>query len=69
MQWNELDWDTQMIIVDRISSLLSEDDEMNVGIIAAISELEIWSNSPCTVMEADPFVSLASDQESNDKPY
>lgn len=69
MQWNELDWATQMKVIDRIATLLREDDEMKAGVIAAIHELEVWSNSPCLVIEGDPFVSLATDQETDDNSY
>jgi hypothetical protein len=74
MQWNELEYSFQMKIIDRIASLLKEDDEMKDGIIAAIHELEIWSNSPCLPLEderanieEEPFISSAVDQEYNDK--
>jgi hypothetical protein len=46
-----------MKVVDRIVDLLKdeEDDTMQDGIIAAVHELEVWSNSPCQIVEADPF--------------
>jgi hypothetical protein len=46
-----------MKVVDRIVDLLKdeEDGTMQDGIIAAVHELEVWSNSPCQIIEADPF--------------
>lgn len=65
MIWNELPYHIQSRVIDRIVDLLKdeEDDVMQDGIIAAVHELEVWSNSPCTVvdgehsyeMEKDPF--------------
>lgn len=56
--WNHLDYNLQSKVIDRIVDLLKdeEDDAMQDGIIAAVHELEVWSNSPCVVMEEkDPF--------------
>ncbi len=66
MLWNHLSYDLQSKVIDRIVDLLKdeENDAMVDGIIAAVHELEVWSNSPCTVVEtngqtyeveADPF--------------
>jgi hypothetical protein len=48
MLWNELDYEMQMKILDRIGDLLlqEKDEAMQFGIAAAITELEVWSNSP-----------------------
>ncbi len=53
MQWNELDYELQRKVIDRIVDLLKdeEDSSMQDGIMAAVHELEIWSNTPCTVLE------------------
>jgi hypothetical protein len=67
MQWNELDYEMQMRILDRIGDIILEEDddeEMQFGIAAAITELEVWSNSPCVVIEAEPegpYVAQAAD--------
>ncbi len=55
MLWNHLPYNTQSKVIDRIVELLKdeEDDLMQDGIIAAIHELEVWSNSP--IVEKDPF--------------
>ena len=70
MQWNEIDYDLQMKIVERITDLLDKEKApmMREGIIAAIHELEIWSNSPCLTVEYDfddetPFVAQATDNK------
>jgi hypothetical protein len=59
MIWNQLDYDLQQKVIDRIVTLLEseEDSNMQDGLIAAVHELEVWSNSPCQVLdiEEDPF--------------
>lgn len=63
MLWNELNYELQQKVIDRIVDLLKdeENDAMQDGIIAAVHELEVWSNSPCTIIgehgfeEKDPF--------------
>jgi hypothetical protein len=57
MLWNHLDYSTQVKVIDRIVDLLKdeEDDLMQDGIIAAVHELEVWSNTPCQIVEDDPF--------------
>lgn len=59
MIWNQLDYNLQQKVIDRIVTLLEteEDSNMQDGLIAAVHELEVWSNSPCEVLdiEEDPF--------------
>jgi len=64
MQWNELEYEVQMKVMDRIGDLIfqTEDEQMQFAIAAAITELEVWSNSPIIVRQAplpmeepDPF--------------
>jgi hypothetical protein len=59
MIWNQLNYDLQQKVIDRIVTLLEseEDSVMQDGLIAAVHELEVWSNSPCQVIdiEEDPF--------------
>jgi hypothetical protein len=63
MLWNHLDYSLQCKVIDRIVDLLKdeEDELMQDGIIAAVHELEVWSNSPCEIVEniyeeeKDPF--------------
>jgi hypothetical protein len=63
MIWNQLPYELQQKIIDRIVTLLEteDDDHMQDGLIAAIHELEVWSNSPCEIIgdhgfpEKDPF--------------
>ena len=70
--WNELSYEDQVKIMNFLRSLLSKqtDPELQVGLEAAIKELEIWSNSPCDIMDVDeegPYISRASDQYPEDK--
>lgn len=63
MIWNQLPYELQQKVIDRIVTLLEdeEDDVMQDGLIAAVHELEVWSNSPCQIIdesglvEEDPF--------------
>jgi hypothetical protein len=64
MLWNELDYETQMKIIDRMISLLQDEDNdlMQDGIMAAVHELETWSNSPLEdkdIIDNEPFVAQA----------
>jgi hypothetical protein len=63
MIWNELPYELQQKVINRIVTLLEheDDDLMQDGLIAAVHELEVWSNTPCEIMgeygfpEKDPF--------------
>lgn len=63
MIWNQLPYELQQKVIDRIVTLLEdeENDLMQDGLIAAVHELEVWSNSPCQIIgesglvEEDPF--------------
>jgi len=68
MLWNELEYSDQMKIIDRIVSLLEKEDDslMQDGIIAAIHELEVWSNSPCQILDEDVLVVQATDSWEED---
>ena len=70
MQWNELDYDLQQKVIDRVVDLLQdeEDGTMVDGIMAAVHELEIWSNTPCTVTE-EPTVAHAYFEDQDDYNY
>lgn len=68
MIWNELDYSLQQKVMDKIVDLLKteEDDEMQDGLIAAIHELEVWSNTPCQIVGEDgltEYVSFAVEQD------
>lgn len=60
MIWNQLSYDLQSAVIDRIVDLLKneKDDDVVDGIIAAVHELEVWSNSPCQVIEPDRTIFL-----------
>lgn len=63
MIWNELPYHLQSKVIDRIVDCLKdeEDDAMQDGLIAAVHELEVWSNSPCTVVEKDHSYEMEKD--------
>lgn len=48
MTWNQLNYELQKQVINAlIKSLETEEDSlMQDGIMAAINELELWSNSP-----------------------
>ncbi len=63
MLWNHLEYSTQSKVIDRIVDLLKdeEDDLMQDGIIAAVHELEVWSNSPCHIIEGETVLGIEAD--------
>lgn len=64
MLWNEIDYKVQLKVIDRIVELFSseEDAYMQDAIMAAINELETWSNSPCQVYNhSDEYVAFGQD--------
>lgn len=68
MIWNELEYSLQVKVMDRIVDLLKdeENDEMQDGLIAAIHELEVWSNTPCQIVGEDglpEYVAAAVEQD------
>jgi len=65
MLWNHLKYNLQQKVIDRIVDLLKdeEDDAMVDGIIAAVHELEVWSNSPCTVIDEQGNTVLAVEED------
>jgi hypothetical protein len=68
MIWNELDYGLQVKVIDRIVELLKdeEDGDMQDGLIAAIHELEVWSNTPCQTVGEDglpEYVAVAVEQD------
>lgn len=70
--WNELSYETQIKVMDLMELLLLEqsDIELQDGLAAAISELEIWSNSPCEVIDGENesvFIAQATDQNTEDE--
>ena len=67
IQWNDVDYKTQRKILDMFEDLLLKQTEFEIqdAMVAAIVELEVWSNRPCPVVcfdsdgsyiaEPDPF--------------
>ena len=70
--WNELSYETQLKVMDLVEELLLEqsDIDMQDGLAAALKELEIWSNSPCEVIDSENesvFIAQATDQNIEDE--
>ena len=68
MIWNELDYGLQVKVIDRIVELLKDEEngDMQDGLIAAIHELEVWSNTPCQIVGEDglpDYVAVAVEQD------
>lgn len=64
MLWNELEYKVQLKVIERIIELFSseEDGHMQDAIMAAINELEVWSNSPCQVYNhSDEYIADGQD--------
>jgi len=53
MQWNDLTWEMQVQVLDKFEDLLlhQTDIAMQDAMVAAIVELEIWSNRECKIIE------------------
>jgi hypothetical protein len=49
MLWSELNYTDQLKIINRILDLCDQENNLanKIGLLAAVNELEIWSNSPC----------------------
>lgn len=67
MLWNNLDYNLQAAVIDRIVDLLKteEDDAMQDGIMAAVHELELWSNKSLEELhaKAESYVAIAAEQD------
>jgi len=66
MQWNDLDYETQQLVISRFGDMLlaEQDEQLQFAMASALVELEMWSNSPviersrdpvAITVEADPF--------------
>lgn len=60
MLWNQLEYDVQKLVINKLKDLLKIERNLlfKMGLEAAILELEIWSNSPIETYE-DNFTALA----------
>ena len=60
MIWTDLDFTTQEKVIDKIVELLKneDDDLVQDGLMAAVHELELWSNRPIPETE-EPFIAQA----------
>lgn len=67
MLWNELEYSLQSKVVDRIVDLLKEegDDSVVDGIMAAVHELELWSNQNIDELHerSNDYIALAVEQD------
>lgn len=69
VMWNELSYELQLKVISLIQDdlLLKQTDiDLQDGLVAALAELETWSNSPCPISEdydEYPYVAQAVDQE------
>jgi hypothetical protein len=75
IMWNHLDYPTQVRAIDLISKLIEEqmDSSMRTAIAAAVSELEIWSNTPCAtpapIVSEDEFEDDDEDEDDEPEPW
>ena len=68
--WNELSFELQMQVLDKFEEFLKKetDSDMKIAMAAGITELEIWSNRECKILQEsegfldDEYISEASDQ-------
>jgi hypothetical protein len=62
MLWNQLDYDLQCKVYDRLKESILEETNLDMqrAIIAAISELKHWDNSSCLVQEENGDVDYSS---------
>jgi hypothetical protein len=49
MLWNEISYEEQVQILEKICDLARQETNFNIkkGLVAALNELDLWSNSPC----------------------
>lgn len=61
MLWNDLSYDTQLKIMEIIEETLlhQTDENLQDGMVAALTELEIWSHAPIISLEEEPYVAQA----------
>jgi hypothetical protein len=66
IMWNHLDYLTQVKAIDLISELIEQqlDQAIKTAIAAAVTELEIWSNTPCEIVNSI----LNEDEDMEDEP-
>lgn len=63
MLWNELSYDEQLKVMELIEDALlrQTNERMQDGLVAALTELEMWSHAPCEEMVPfeEPYVAQA----------
>lgn len=63
MQWNDLSWEMQRHVLNKLEEKLLEETDIPTqdAMVAAIQELELWSNTPCPVVDDEQMVAQAVD--------
>jgi hypothetical protein len=66
IQWNDVDYKTQQKVLGLLEDLLLKQSNFEIqdAMVAAIVELEVWSNRPCPVQDVDNigvYIAQASD--------
>jgi len=67
MLWNELDFETQSIVLLKILNMVDDEKNKNTkkALKAAFFELRMWSNFPCPVIEEKTIIAEAQDVYEN----
>jgi hypothetical protein len=70
MQWNDVEYELQMKVLDLFGDLLLKetDERLQFAMASAIVELEMWSNTPIEIEDQDiieEYISPAVDQSNN----
>lgn len=63
MQWNDLDHETQLLVMDRFGDMMlaEKDERVQFAMAAAIVELEMWSNAPIVERDTQPAYEVVED--------
>lgn len=66
--WNEIDYKLQVKVLELIEDTLLKQTDIALqdGLVAAMNELELWDNSPCSGWEEPdpfPFIAQATEQD------
>ena len=71
VMWNHLQYIDQMRAMSKIAELMETqtDETMRVALAAALTELEIWSNTPLSVVNALVHDEPEEDEEEVEKTW
>lgn len=69
VMWNHLQYIDQMRAMNKIAELIENqtDETIRVALAAALTELEIWSNTPLSVVNALVHDEPAEDDEEDEE--